>query len=41
MAVFAGFRQYLLNELLNECDIWAQLVLELAVIFVNIVNFQT
>ena len=35
-----GFRQYLLNELLDECDIWTQFVLEPAVIFGNIVNFQ-
>ena len=35
-----GFRQYLLNELLDECDIWTQFVLEPAVIFGIIVNFQ-
>ena len=40
MAMFAAFRQYLLNELLNECDILELVILEPPVIFGNIVNFQ-
>ena len=39
-AALIGFRQYLLNELLDECDILAQLVSEPPIIFGNIVHWQ-
>ena len=40
VAMFAAFRQYLLNELLNECDILELVILEPPVIFGNIVHCQ-